>query len=267
MLGFVQYFFYSNLRNLFYLGWDDHLYRLFSVFLDPNFAAAFFVLFIIFLLETMLHAAKQVSIREQLIRKLLLVGTIIACALTFSRSGIIMFVVSLSVVFILEKKQKLIIPIIATVIIFLFAISPFFYLENINIFRTVSTGERIDSMSNAIQIIFKQPLFGVGFNAYKYAQVRMGFRQEQPAIASHADNGTDNSFLFILATTGVIGTAFFIFFWTQVFRNLAKKLSLLGIIGIASFVGICVDSLFINSLFFPSIMLWLWVVLGLNDYK
>lgn len=40
LIGFMQYFFYPNLRNLYYLGWDDHLYRLFSVFFDPNFAGA-----------------------------------------------------------------------------------------------------------------------------------------------------------------------------------------------------------------------------------
>ena len=44
-LGYIQYFFYSNLRNLYYLGWDEHMVRMFSVFLDPNFAGAFFFLF------------------------------------------------------------------------------------------------------------------------------------------------------------------------------------------------------------------------------
>ena len=42
--GYLQYFFYPNLRNLYYAGWDEHLYRMFSSFLDPNFAGAFFVL-------------------------------------------------------------------------------------------------------------------------------------------------------------------------------------------------------------------------------
>ena len=51
VLGYLQYFFYSSLKNLFYLGWDEHMYRLFSVFLDPNFAGAFFVLFFLFLIN------------------------------------------------------------------------------------------------------------------------------------------------------------------------------------------------------------------------
>ena len=49
--GYLQYIFYPNLRNLFYLGWDEHMYRIFSVFLDPNFAGAFFVLFFLFLIN------------------------------------------------------------------------------------------------------------------------------------------------------------------------------------------------------------------------
>jgi hypothetical protein len=41
--GFVQYFFFNDLRPLFYLGWDNHLYRLTSTFFDPNFAGSFLV--------------------------------------------------------------------------------------------------------------------------------------------------------------------------------------------------------------------------------
>ena len=47
-LGYIQYFFYPSLKGLFYLGWDEHMYRMFSVFFDPNFAGAFFVLYFLF---------------------------------------------------------------------------------------------------------------------------------------------------------------------------------------------------------------------------
>ncbi len=46
--GFLQYFFFNNLKSLYHLGWDDHMHRIFSVFFDPNFAGAFFVLFFLF---------------------------------------------------------------------------------------------------------------------------------------------------------------------------------------------------------------------------
>ena len=38
IFGFVQYFFFNDLRYFVFLGWDDHMFRLFSTFFDPNFA-------------------------------------------------------------------------------------------------------------------------------------------------------------------------------------------------------------------------------------
>src|SRR3989344_157637 len=43
--SYVQYFFYQSLGNLLYLEWDNHMYRMFSTMLDPNFAGAFFVMY------------------------------------------------------------------------------------------------------------------------------------------------------------------------------------------------------------------------------
>ena len=58
-LGFIQFLFYQSLRNLFYLGWDEHLYRMFSIFLDPNFAGAFFVLYyFLFVLNILIDSLK-----------------------------------------------------------------------------------------------------------------------------------------------------------------------------------------------------------------
>ena len=34
ILGYIQYFLYPNLRNLFYMGWDEHNYRMFSTSLS-----------------------------------------------------------------------------------------------------------------------------------------------------------------------------------------------------------------------------------------
>ncbi len=38
VLGLMQFILYPDLRNLYYLGWDPHYYRVFSTLLDPNFA-------------------------------------------------------------------------------------------------------------------------------------------------------------------------------------------------------------------------------------
>jgi hypothetical protein len=44
-----------------------------------------------------------------------------------------------------------------------------------------------------------------------------------------------------------------------------KKGSVLAIVTLSSIAGIFIDALFINSLFFPEIMLWMWILAGLIE--
>lgn len=136
--------------------------------------------------------------------------------------------------------------------------SRYFNIENINLFRIASSEARIDSAKNALTIIKSNLLTGVGFNSYRYAQIRYGIRKEQSAgTISHADAGTDNSFLFVLATTGFVGLILYLFMWFKIFK-IASALA------IVSIFGVFIDSLFINSLFYPFVMLWLWIILALK---
>src|ERR1700722_12473805 len=62
-IGYIQFFLYPHLRNLYYLGWDEHLYRMFSSFLDPNFVGTFFVLYLVFVAGLLFHNKKTLSKR------------------------------------------------------------------------------------------------------------------------------------------------------------------------------------------------------------
>jgi O-antigen ligase len=88
---------------------------------------------------------------------------------------------------------------------------------------------------------------------------------------SHADSGTDNSYLFILATTGIVGLIVYIGFLRSLFHmswNVYKeKRSIFAIVFIASLSSVLIDSLFINSLFYPFIIVWLWMLVGLINYS
>ena len=264
--GYLQYFFYPALRNLYYLGWDEHLYRLFSTFLDPNFAGVFLVLYVFFLLFLLRSQKSYRSIRS----RLLFIGiclTLLAVVLTFSRSALIMLgVTSVLYLFIIDRKKYITGVFVSALLLFIILL-PFSHIENTDLLRTASTQARLDSAKIALTIFSKNPVFGVGFNAYRYAQVQYGFRKPQTKFPSHANSGTDNSFLFLLATTGVVGTAAFGFFiyrlclvsW-QTYRTKQSSYSLLFLL---SLVGICADSLFINSLFYPPILVWLGVIGGL----
>jgi O-antigen ligase len=250
-LGYTQYFFYPNLRNLFYLGWDEHMFRMFSVFLDPNFAGAFFVLFFLFLASIYLK-------RKSTTIGILTLLTLGAIFLTFSRSALIMLIMSSALLLILMNRKKWIVFLLGITILVLLISSRYFNIENINMFRIVSSEERLGTARDAVKIIQSRPFFGVGFNAYRYAQIQFGFRNDLNP-GSHSDASTDNSFLFILATNGLFGIILFVFMWFRIF-----KLGFTSPLFVASVTGVFIDSLFINSLFYPFIMLWLWIILALS---
>lgn len=253
-LGYLQYFLYPNLKNLFYLGWDEHMYRMFSVFLDPNFAGAFFVLFFLFLMNLLAR-------KENIFIGILLVLTLGAIFLTFSRSALITLMISSSILLVLLNKKIWIALLLGIVFLALAISSKYFNIENINLFRVISTEARLKTAKNAIKIIQDQPIFGVGFNAYRYAQLGYRFRNDKAEVVSHADSGVDNNILFVLATTGVVGFLFYALMWIRIIK-------MANVLAVVSIIGVLVDSLFVNSLFYTYIMFWLWVIIGLGEiYK
>lgn len=276
-IGFFQYAFYQDLHSLFYLGWDEHMYRMFSSFLDPNFAGAFFVLYLMFLFGIIFDGFKKINKKTTIFFGILSLLTFFSILLTYSRSALIMFFVSISIFLIFTKNKKWIFGVVGVLVVFFVLASRNFYVENLNLFRVVSSEARIVSAQNAIQIIQKNPLIGVGFSTYKYAQVEYGYRNEKGIKTSHADGSTDNSFLFVLVTTGIIGFAAYLFFWFVIL----KRLSFLSkskhgtqshyfiIATIAAIGGLFIDALFINSLFYSFLMEWFFIVIGLTliDYR
>lgn len=272
VLGYVQYAFYQSLKGFIYLGWDEHMYRMFSTFLDPNFAGVFFVLFFTFQLgKLLLKDFRKSGTGSNILHYSLLVFTLGAIFLTFSRSAMFMFIISSFVFFTLIGKKRLIF-ILLGIFVFVFLISSkYFNIENVNPFRTVSTNARLETTLNALKIVQDNPILGVGFNTYRYAQIRYGFRKEVNAVESHADAAPDNSFLFVLATTGIVGFMSYMFLWfrfiKRAVRNYRISRNVFGAIFIASACGLFVNALFINSLFYPPIMLWMWILNGLMDYK
>ena len=249
-LGYLQYFFYPSLKNLYYLGWDEHMHRMFSVFLDPNFAGAFFVLFFLFLIGVFLKN-KNIS------AGILLMLTLGAVFLTFSRSALIMLIISSSLLFVLMHKKIWIAILFGITILVITMSSRYFSIENINLFRIVSSEARLATAKEAVRIILSRPIFGVGFNSYRYAKLDYGLRNNKLYLISHADAGVDNSFLFVAATTGIVGFILYLFLWFRIFK-------IASILAIASIAGIFINSLFINSLFYPFIMLWLWIIIAIK---
>jgi O-antigen ligase len=263
ILGFIQYFFYNNLRNLFYLGWDDHLYRLFSTFFDPNFAGMFLVLFLLFMLGT-IWDQKRVLSKKYVVYTGICLFTLGSIFLTYSRSASIMLFVGIIIFLLLGKQRKLaIISVICIVIaISLFANTK---IEGLNPFRTASSFARVASVKNALVIIQDHPVLGVGFNAYRYAQIAYHFRSDTTPFPSHADSGTDNSFLFIFATTGIVGLFSYLYFLYSLTRGSlrSEKSKHRGLV--AAVGAWCVGSFFINGLFYPVMLFWMFFLRGVTE--
>lgn len=275
VLGFIQYFFYPNLRNLFYMGWDDHLYRLFSTFLDPNFAATQINLFIFFLI--MIIKDDLFSLKKFKFILIILFGlSVAALLLTYSRSGYIMFILGVSISFWLLNNKRLIVILFLIFFLGVIIIPKNLGSAGIELWRTASINARTESANNALIIIKDHPIFGVGFNTYRYAQRKYGFIVNRSEIPSHSDAGTDNSFLFVWVTSGILGLIIYIYIWFVILRTNFASYSIttnksweknLSILIITSISSLFLNALFINSLFYPNIMFWVWVITGFGSYN
>ncbi len=258
-LGIVQYIWYPYLRNVSYLGWDPHLYRVFSTVLDPNFAAILFVLTL--WLGTYLWTQKKY---------LWMVGfgeivTLVSLLLTYSRSGYLAFIVGLVVMALLFRRGRY------AVLLAAFFIGVLFFLprkdgEGVKLFRTASTFARIGNWQRGVTLIQEAPLLGHGFNTLRYVQRKRGWVDDTQMI-SHAGAGLDNSIEFIWATTGILGTG--VYAWMIIRMIYMGKRAIehtkyrhLGVVLVSGVASILVHSQFSNSLFFPQIAIWMWIFVG-----
>lgn len=266
LIGFVQYFFYPSLRNLYYLGWDEHLYRLFSSFLDPNFAGTFFVIYLLFTVSFISGFLKNRDWFKFLIIGIISFLTLVALYLTYSRSALIMLVVGVVVYLYLINKKGFILLILLGIFLAIFILPKSFQTEGTNFLRATSSESRVSTAEEALTIIRENPLYGVGFNAYRFAQNRQGFGGPNWEI-SHGGAGTDNSFLFVLATTGIIGLAAFLWLIYRLFSLGFKKLkkNKYSIVLISLIAGLIFNSLFVNSFFYVLVLEWVWILAGLTE--
>lgn len=250
VLGWMQYFLYPDLRNLYYLGWDPHYKRIFSTFLDPNFFGLIMVLvFIVVWIKT------KISFWTVFLR-LFIFTTIM---FTYSR-GTFVALVSAFLYYALSKRKMKIFALAAAVVLLSILLLPRGAGGvGVQLERTFSINDRISNWKETVTIISRYPIAGVGFNSLRYARRQFGFVTSD-WLESHAAAGADNSLLFVLATTGIVGFLFFALFLFYCFKET-------GITGRVSLVVILVHSLFINSFFYPSVIFWLWIILSLGRNK
>lgn len=252
--GFAQYIFFPDFGALANFGWDPHLYRLAGTFLDTGFAGILIVLFLVLLFSKFWPSLTEAygRVRWGTFMLLLPLG-LFALALTYSRASYLAYLF-LAITFHIVRRNLLWFSGAVLALTLLVALLPKTESEGANLSRTSTITYRVNSYKNALDVISNNPVFGVGYNLYRYTQTDRN---------SHGASGTDSSALLVLATTGFAG--FFVFLQLIV-KILAKawqeRKTQLGMSLLASLVAVGVHSVFDNSLFYPWVLGWLIIMLA-----
>lgn len=247
VFGWIQYLAVPDLRPLFYLNWDDILYRLTGTFLDPTYLGLILVFGLMISVNRLIEKRSAPNI-------LITVFLLTTLAFTYSRASYLALLVGLGTLALLKKKIKKVL----LVGVFLLALLPFLPTSKspINVLtRTFTINARFTNYKETLQIFSKHPLLGVGYNNLCIA--RNIYLYETP-FSSHACSGSDSSLLFILAATGVVGMMVFV----GVVLRIGKILGSATPIIFASITALFVHSFFSNSLFYPWIMGYMGILLA-----
>jgi O-antigen ligase len=239
LAGFVQLVIFPDFGYMHILyGWDPHKNRLVSTFFDPNFVGGYLVLCL-----TLLYGYGRKYGQNTILPLLILTTAII---LTFSRSSWLMLAV---VIFIygISKSPKILLTALLIAFCAYFA-TPRIQTRLAGITDPADSAHfRFISWQNTWDIAKDNLPLGVGFNAFRYAQMDYGIF-EVGEYGGHSGAGSDSSLLLVLATTGIVG---FLLFATGLLYATHTYTPLLGLL---------IHSQFVNSLFYPPILL-LWLIL------
>jgi len=230
----AQYLVFPDVRALTVAEWDPHYFRVVGTLLDPGFTGLILVFTLI--LATLRN------------HKFLWILAYIPFALTYSRSSYAAFLVSMAYIAWKIKGWKFFLGILLlfTVTIAILPRAP--DGEGVKLERTNSIQARIDSWNTAWKIFTQHPILGVGFNVYRYAQ--------GASLKSHAGAGADSSLLFVAATTGTLGLLAYLWYLKRLYSLEPITYYLIPLL---------VHSLFLNSLFYPAVMVWIALLLAASD--
>lgn len=252
VLGWIQYFYFFDLRFLKYAGWDDHLGRLTGTFLDPSFTG--FIMVVAFF-TTILGYIKEKRIYYLIISIIFLITLLF----TYSRASYLALIAGFAYLY-LKKTRLNLKLVIFTFTVFLFAI-PFLPRgkgEGVKLERTSSIIARLGNYDKTLEIIKEYPLFGVGFNNICWAKESEFF----DITTSHSCFGSDSSLLLVFATTGIVGFALFINMIREIY--IKSDNNFCGDLVKIFIITILVHSTFSNSMFYPWIMGIGAIILGIS---
>lgn len=284
ILGFLQLKFFPSFLELgLYLeGWDPHIGRLLSTWFDPNFIGGYLAFLLPVTLALGIYFKRNKKVRMAVIFLGISAIGLLALYLTFSRSGYLALTVSLGILTFFKSRKLLFALIIASVIGF--SLSPRAQERTIEAVDSAKgligldsqkpldpTAQlRVYSWQFAREIIADYPLLGAGYGRYAFEINERG----HGLLSDHSSGGSDSSLLTIWAQTGIFGLLSYLAIGfvaaITAIRRIWKKNDfdsylLLGLL--SGFAGIMVHSVFVNSLLYALMMVYLWIGLALMDEK
>lgn len=260
LLGFLQVIFFPDFEELAAFGFDPHEERLAATFLDPNFTGGFLILTFGLLFYRWLMEKGE--------RKkwgMLLAIVAMAVVLTFSRSAYLMWAVFIMILGGLRFRAILGVALVVGVVITL--VVPRFQERVVGGLKLdASAVERLDSWKRGWLVFSDSPLLGVGFNNFRVAQQQKNLFKSYSPDGGHAGGGVDSSLILVLATTGIVGLVCYLFFWAWVFKRLWtmfwQRGKIFALVLFSLLISLMINSQFVNSLFYPPVMLWYFTLLG-----
>jgi O-antigen ligase len=260
ILGFIQLILFPDFSFMAQYGWDPHQGRLLSTWYDPNFLGGFLGLAAIIVLSRILVFLKEtkswqnkniILVFSWIIGLSIIVG---ALMLTYSRSALLAFLIGVSIVTILISRRTFFLVIIILAIIVMS--NPRLQARIQGAIQVdVTASLRIQSWLQTLDDIDKNPIWGIGYNTIKY----------QTIVPSelNSSSGRDSSLLTLWLTGGIIGLGLFIIIIFNSIIRAWQKLSksglerTWGVVIIGGWALILVHSMFVNSIFFPHILIFL----------
>ncbi|HWA51918.1 MAG TPA: O-antigen ligase family protein [Patescibacteria group bacterium] len=245
IFGWIQYLIFPDLRALKTLGWDDHYFRLVSTFLDPAFTG------ILLVLTEILVLIKTVKKKTGL-NYLLNVFLLITVLFTYSRSSYL--ALFFAVLFLFYKFRKKVILIFLALFLIFIPLLPRPGGEGVNLARTYTVVDKFQNSKTAFKVIKKSPVFGIGFDNICIATLNN--------TNIHSCSGFDNSILFIIATTGVIG---FVIFLQMIYKIIVNtKFDAFGFGLLASLIAIFIHGMFTETFFYNFVLGWMAILIGVT---
>lgn len=282
LLGFLQLKFFPSFYELGLQlqGWDPHIGRLLSTWFDPNFIGGYLAFMLGPLIALLIYARHKRNKRLFGVLLILCLFTLFALYYTFSRSGYLALMVVLVLLAFFKSRKLLVAGFLCALLAFTF--SPRVQERTLEAWTSGKsfigldaqrpldpTAElRVWSWKFALEMISEHPWVGIGYNRYPYEINQRG----HGLLSGHASGGSDSSLLTLWATSGIFGllTYLSIGFVAAIIsiRRLWKTEDFRSYLDaglVAGFGGLMLHSIFVNSLTFPLMMIYIFIGLALLD--